>query len=120
VFAIVGLLCGRFFGWVWMDAAMGIVGALVIASWSFGLIAASGRVLLDTTPASGIADTIRTRIETGDTKIADLHVWRIGPGHDAAILSIVDHQPLPPDAYRARIADLKSLSHVTIEVRGCD
>ncbi len=116
ILAIVGLLAGRELGWVWMDPAMGLVGALVIGRWSIGLLKVTGAVLLDMNPGEVLARTIRRRIETDGDRIADLHVWRIGPGHNAASLVICSGAGLAPSAYRARLAGIATLSHLTIEV----
>jgi len=118
--AILGLLAGRFFGWAWMDALMGIVGGIMIARWSWGLLRDSGAVLLDTVPDPGLADSIRGRLETGGDRIADLHLWRVGPGHAAAIVALVSDRPLPPAQYKAKLAALPGLSHVTVEVNRCE
>lgn len=119
VLAIVGLLAGRFYGWIWMDALMGIVGAVVIAAWSWGLIRSSGAVLLDTVPDPRLADSVRQRLEVGGDRLADLHLWRVGPGHTAVIASVVSDRPQPPDAYKARLHHLHGISHVTVEVHRC-
>ncbi len=116
ILAIVGLLAGRELGWVWMDPLMGLVGAIVIARWSVGLLKVTGAVLLDMNPGEALAKTIRRRIETGGDRIADLHVWRIGPGHNAAALVICSAAGLAPSVYRARLAGIDTLSHLTIEV----
>ena len=119
VLAVVGLTAGRFLGWVWMDPVMGLIGMAVILNWSWQLIRISGRVLLDMRP-EGIAHEIAERLEAeGGDRIADLHLWRVGPGHHAAIVSIVCDRPEPPAAYKARLADISGLSHVTIEVLAC-
>lgn len=117
VLAIVGLLAGRQLGWVWMDPVMGIVGACVIANWSWGLIRAAGGVLLDMQPDRGLTDQIEHRLNVGGDQITDLHVWRVGPGHHAAVVAIASSQPRKPDAYRDRLSGLRGLSHVTIEVQ---
>lgn len=119
VLAISALLAARFFGWVWMDPAMGIVGALVIALWSFGLLRSSGAVLLDAVPDPALARRIRERLEVGTDRVADLHVWRLGPGHIGVIASVVSDAPQAPDTYKTRLADLSALSHVTVEVHAC-
>ncbi|MBI2737363.1 MAG: CDF family Co(II)/Ni(II) efflux transporter DmeF [Rhodospirillales bacterium] len=120
VLAIVGLLMAWGYGWTWLDPAIGIVGALVIAHWSWGLIRAAGAVLLDAAPDAELGAAIRARLERGDDRIADLHVWRVGPGHHAAIVSLVSDSPLSVDDYKMRLADLARLSHVTVEVHRCN
>ncbi len=119
VLAVIGLTAGRVLGWVWMDPVMGLVGMLVILNWSWSLVRVSGAVLLDMRP-EGIAREIAERLEAGGgDRIADLHLWRVGPGHHAAVVSIVCDRPEPPAAYKARLADIVGLSHVTIEVQPC-
>jgi cation diffusion facilitator family transporter len=118
--ALFGLSAGRVLGWVWMDPVMGIVGALVIANWSWSLVRSAGAVLLDMQTEAGLAREITRRLEAdaGD-RIADLHIWRVGPGHNAAVVSLVSDRPEAPTAYKARLAGLAGLSHVTIEVQSC-
>jgi Co/Zn/Cd efflux system component len=116
-FVIAGLLLARAFGWVWMDPLAGIVGACVIASWSFGLIRDTGAILLDMNPDRSMSDHLRQTIETDGDKIADLHVWRLGPGHLGAIVSVSTKQARGAAYYRARLAKFRSLSHLTVEVR---
>jgi cation diffusion facilitator family transporter len=120
LFAIVALLAGLFYGWVWMDPMMGVVGACVIAVWSWGLIRSSGAVLLDTVPDARVAKLVRERIEAGSDRVADLHVWRVGPGHTAVIAAVVSDDPQSPVAYKERLAGLFGLSHVTVEVHRCE
>jgi cation diffusion facilitator family transporter len=119
VLAIVGLLAGRLLGWVWMDPVMGIVGMLVIANWSWGLLQAAGGVLLDMSGSPGLARDIRAALEQGADRVADLHLWRLGPGHNAVIATVVTDAPTPASAYKARLAKVGGLSHVTIEVEIC-
>jgi cation diffusion facilitator family transporter len=119
MFAIVGLVTGRQLGWVWMDPVMGIVGACVIANWSWGLVRAAGAVLLDLRPDTALAADVVERLERDGDRVADLHLWRIGPGHAAAVVSVVSDAPEPLAAYRARLADVRGLSHLTIEVQTC-
>jgi cation diffusion facilitator family transporter len=116
VLVIVGLLLARVFGWLWMDPLAGIVGACVIASWSFGLVRDTGAILLDMNPDRPMADNLRQTIEGDGDKIADLHLWRLGPGHLGAIVSVNTYQARGPDYYRAKLARFRSLSHLTIEV----
>jgi cation diffusion facilitator family transporter len=116
VLVIVGLLLGRFLGWVWMDPVAGFLGAIVIASWSYGLIRDTGRVLLDMTPDPNMAENIRMAVERDGDRLCDLHLWRLGPGHIGAIVSVATALPRAPAFYRERLAPFRSLSHVTIEV----
>ena len=119
VLAIVGLLAAWIYGWTWLDPAVGILGAIVIAHWSWRLIRDAGAVLLDAAPDAALAQTIRARLERDHDSIADLHVWRLGPGHHGAIVSLVVDHPQPVDTYKARLADIAGLSHVTVEVHQC-
>jgi cation diffusion facilitator family transporter len=119
VLAIFGLLMGRLYGLVWMDALVGIVGAGVIVSWAVGLLRSSGAVLLDIVPSRGLADRVRSRLEVEGDRVADLHLWQLGPGHAGLIAAVVSERPQPPQAYKARLADIGGLSHVTIEVHPC-
>ena len=119
VLAIVALLAGQFYGWVWLDPVMGIVGALFIAQWSVSLLRSAGAVLLDTVPNEELAATIRARIETGSDRVADLHIWRLGPGHAGLIVSVVSDRPQPPSVYKDRLVGIVGLSHVTVEVHAC-
>jgi cation diffusion facilitator family transporter len=116
VLVIVGLLLARAFGWLWMDPLAGIVGACVIASWSYSLIRDTGAILLDINPDKRLAERLRQTIESEGDHLADLHVWRLGPGHMGAILSVITHKARGPAYYRTRLAGFQSLSHVTIEV----
>lgn len=118
ILAIVALAAGSLLGWAWTDPAMGVVGALVIARWSGGLIRDAGRVLVDYVPAGdGLPDEIRTAMETEGTTVTDLHVWQVGPGHHAAIVALSSPMPEPPEAYKARLGHIHELSHVTVEVQ---
>ena len=119
VMAIAGLSVAWLLGWIWIDAVVGIVGAAVIANWSYGLLRSAGRVLLDILPDPKLAGRIRETLETDGDRIADLHLWRIGPGHFGVIVSLVTHRPEPPAAYKARLAGIGALAHVTVEVEAC-
>jgi|GEM_PF-1628959 len=120
VLAIVALLCGKMFGWVWMDAAMGIVGAVIISRWAYGLLRDSGRVLLDSAVDDDTAEAVRRAIEDdSDNRVVDLHLWRVGPQHLGAIVSLVTHYPRPPEHYKAPLARFRTLAHVTVEVNVC-
>ena len=119
VLAIVALLAGKYAGWNWMDPAMGIVGAILITRWSWGLLKATSRVLLDQ-QQTGIQQGVKRAVECGDTRVSDLHVWSIGPNLYAAIVAVVTHDPQPPGHYRDRIqTDNASLVHVTVIVHTC-
>jgi len=115
VLAILALLAGLYLGWRWMDAAMGIVGAIVIAHWSWGLLRDSSAVLVDAAANPGLEDEIREAIEDGDARITDLHVWRVGPGKFSAIVALTAERPLPPADYAKRVRVHDELVHVTIE-----
>jgi cation diffusion facilitator family transporter len=116
ILVIVGLLLARAFGWLWMDPLAGIVGACVIASWSYGLIRDTGAILLDMNPDPRLADQLRQAIEVDGDRLDDLHLWRVGPGHLAAIVSVVTRNPHDPSYYRDRLSRFKILSHLTVEV----
>jgi cation diffusion facilitator family transporter len=120
VLAIVALLAGRLFGWVWLDPVIGLLGAIVIAHWSLGLLRSAGAVLLDMVPNPRLADLLRDRLEVGEDKVADLHLWRLGPGHTGVTVSIVTHDPLAPSDYKQRLVGIDGLSHVTVEVHPCE
>jgi cation diffusion facilitator family transporter len=119
VLVIIGLVAGRQFGWVWMDPIMGIVATIVILSWSWTLIRSAGSILLDACPDPSLARKIALRLEQGSDRVSDLHLWRLGPGHLGAVISIVSHNPRPADQYKRRLSGLPGLSHVTIEVLHC-
>jgi cation diffusion facilitator family transporter len=116
VLVITGLLLARAFGWLWMDPLAGIVGACVIASWSFALIRDTGAILLDMNPDRRMAENLRQTIEDDGDRLDDLHLWRLGPGHLGAIISVTTMQPRGPRYYRAKLARFRSLSHLTIEI----
>jgi cation diffusion facilitator family transporter len=116
VLALIGLTAGLVLGWIWMDAAMGLVGAAVIANWSWGLVRAASATLLDRRPESGLYTDVMARLEQEGDRVADLHLWRVGPGHVAAAITLCSARPQAPDYYKRRLAGLDQLSHVTIEV----
>lgn len=119
VLAIGGLLAARIFSWPWIDPLVGIIGSLVIAAWAWGLIRSSAAVLLDFVPAPKIANLVRERLEVEGDRLADLHLWRVGPGHIAVVAAVVSDRPQRPDAYKARLRDVAGISHVTVEVHRC-
>jgi cation diffusion facilitator family transporter len=116
ILVILGLIAARHFGWAWIDAAVGIVGALVIANWSWGLIADTGAILLDMNADREMAEDMRKAIESEGDRLVDLHLWRLGPGHLAAIVSVVTSASRHCDFYRAKLARFGNLSHLTIEI----
>jgi len=119
VLAIAALVVAMVSQWVWADPAVGIVGSLVIASWAVGLMRASGAVLLDVNADRNLEGIIRSRIETKGDRVTDLHLWQVGPGHRAAVISVISDHPLPPATYKRRLGGLRGLSHITIEVETC-
>jgi cation diffusion facilitator family transporter len=119
VLAIAALLAAMYSGWVWTDPAVGLIGSVVIASWAFGLIKASGAVLLDVRADEKLEKVIRARMEVGDDRVTDLHLWQVGPGHRAVVVSLVSDKPKPPAVYKKRLVGLEGLSHVTVEVETC-
>ena len=119
ILAIVALLTARFYGWLWMDAAVGLVGAGVIAAWALSLVRASGAVLLDMVPDRALHAEIRKRLEIGGDRVSDLHLWRVGPGHTAMIAALVSDDPQEPALYKTRLQGVRGLSHITIEVTAC-
>jgi cation diffusion facilitator family transporter len=117
VLAIVALTAGRSVGWAWMDPVMGVVGAVVIARWSWGLLRETSTVLLDAEADAERLSGIVQAIESHDgDRVADLHVWRVGPRQLAAIVSVVTHAPRAPGHYRGLLRPFTDLAHVTVEV----
>lgn len=115
--AIVALLAAKYAGLTWMDPLMGIVGAVLVARWSFGLLRASGRVLLDREAPEELRQRLVCCIEDDDdARVADLHLWSIAPGVYAAELVVVSPAPLAPDVYKARLPAALGLGHVAVEV----
>jgi cation diffusion facilitator family transporter len=118
VLAILALALGATLGWTWTDPVVGLVGALVIGRWAFGLIKAAGAVLVDMTPTDGLEDAVAQRLQSGGERLSDLHVWRVGPGAVSVIAAIVTDTPQPAEVYRRRLSDLTQVRHSTIEVIG--
>jgi len=121
VTAITALTLGYFFGWTWLDPVMGLVGTVVIVSWAFTLLRDTSSILLDRIPAhTDLPVVIREGIEKdGDSVITDLHIWQVGVGKFAAIVSVVAHHPKTPEEYRQALKIHEELVHVTVEVQIC-
>ena len=121
VLAIIALTGGKFVGWSWLDPIIGIVGSGVVFSWAYALMRDTSGILLDRTPSSSdLPDEIRRAVERdGDSLITDLHVWQVGTGKFAAIVSIVAHQPKSSDEYRELLREHEELVHLTIETQHC-
>jgi cation diffusion facilitator family transporter len=114
--AIVALLAGKYAGLHWLDPVMGIVGAVLVARWSMGLMKISGQVLLDRQGPEVLRQTIRTRLAEMGGEVADLHLWSVGPGMYALIVSVVSDQPRSVRHYRAQLGTLPGVVHMTVEV----
>ncbi len=117
VLVIVGLLLAKTFGWLWMDPLAGMVGACVIASWSYGLIRDTGAILLDMNPDARVSEGVRRTIQQEGDRLTDLHIWRLGPGHLGAIVSVETGGNRDARFYHDKLARFSTLSHVTIEVQ---
>lgn len=118
--AIFALLAGKYYGLIWMDPLMGVVGAILVARWSMGLLHTTGAVLLDRQGPTGIENAIRESIASHDgNRVADLHLWSIGPNIYAVELAIVTHDPQPPDHYKNMLPKKMGLAHVSVEVHKC-
>jgi cation diffusion facilitator family transporter len=116
VLAIAALLAGRFLGWIWLDPAMGIVGAIVIARWAWTLMRDTASVLLDATD-DHVAEEMRELVEgPGDVRITDLHVWRVGPDAHAGIISVASATGIGQEIIRRRLQPVHELAHLTVEV----
>ena len=118
--AIAALAGGLWWGWRWLDPVVALVGALVIGQWSLGLLRSSARALVDATAGEPLRQAVRAAIESdGDAKLADLHVWQVGPQAHSVMISVVADHPLAAADYRARLHALHSVRHVTVEVHRC-
>lgn len=120
VLAIVALLVGKFTGAFWLDALMGIVGAILVSRWAWRLACDAAGVLVDRQAPEAVRDGVRRAIESGsDDRLADLHVWAIGPNLFATALSIVTHEPRDPDHYKRLLPPRLGIVHATVEVHVC-
>ena len=121
VLAIVALLFGSLFGWWALDPAMGIVGALVITRWAWGLLKESSAILLDAGVKREVREEIKDVVEAdADNRVTDIHVWKVGPHHLAALLTLVTHYPRSSGEYKKLLAGFDQLKHITIEVIKCE
>ena len=121
VLAIFALLAGKYLRQIWLDPFMGVVGAVLVVRWSWGLLRSSAHVLLDLQPPDEVLGAIRTSIESeGDNRVSDLHVWSVGPGIYAAEIGIVSSRPLDPDSYYSLLPEELGLVHVTFETHLCE
>ncbi|MBE0583396.1 MAG: CDF family Co(II)/Ni(II) efflux transporter DmeF [Desulfofustis sp.] len=119
--AIVALVSGKFLGWNWLDPVMGIVGAVIITRWSYGLLKQTGPILLDASIEKGVRRAIVETLENdADNRISDIHVWKVGANHHAAIIALVTRHPRTADHYKGLLRGFETLSHITIEVNGCN
>jgi cation diffusion facilitator family transporter len=117
ILAIAALTVGKFWGWAFMDPIMGIIGAIVITRWSYGLLGQTGKILLDYSNDSNLAEKVREAIEKNeDAVIEDLHIWKIGPGHHSAIVSLRTGTEKEPSYFKNQLCSIPALSHVTVEV----
>jgi cation diffusion facilitator family transporter len=119
--AIVALLAGKYFGWHWLDPVMGIVGAVIITRWSYGLVKQTGPILLDGSIDEEYKLSIKDCIEKdSDNRVSDIHIWKISSSHYAAIISLVTDNPRPTAYYKKLLLDYHKLAHITVEVNECD
>ncbi len=121
VLAIVALLAAKYFGYTWMDALMGIVGAVLVARWSIGLLRETSAVLLDRSVPEAVRDEIRASLEArDDNRVTDLHVWCIGLNLYAVVIGVVTPMPHPPQHYKSLLPTDLGIAHATVEVHAAD
>lgn len=120
VLAIAALLFGKYLGWNWLDPMMGIVGAVIITRWAYGLVTETGPILLDGSINTNYQKAVKDKIEQdADNRVSDIHIWKVGANHYAAIIAIVTHEPRSAEHYKALLKSFHKLSHVTIEINQC-
>lgn len=118
--AIFALLAGKLFGMGWLDPIMGVVGAVIITRWAIGLLQQTSPILLDSSIDEAIKQQVITTLEAeADNRVSDLHIWKIGAHHYAAIISVVTHHPQPAQHYKALLQPFHQLTHLSIEVNEC-
>jgi cation diffusion facilitator family transporter len=121
VLAIVALVAGKYYGWVWLDTVMGFVGATVVLVWAYGLIKETSPVLLDQSPSDRYVRAMQTVLEAdGECRVSDLHVWPVSANHYAAIVVLVTQQPKSPVYYKNLLTNFSRLDHLTVEVNRCN
>lgn len=119
--AIIALVSGKYWGLNWLDPVMGIVGAVIIARWSYNLLKQTSPILLDASIEQDYRQAIIDVIESdADNQVSDLHIWKVGPNQYAAIIALVTHQPNTANHYKHLLRDFKKLAHITIEVNACE
>ena len=119
--AIIALLAGKYAGWNWLDPVMGIVGAVIITRWSYGLLQQTGPILLDASIDQEYQDAVQKTIEDdADNKVSDIHIWKVGANHYSAMIALVTHSPQTANYYKGLLKDFHKLSHVAIEVNACE
>lgn len=116
VFVIAGLMLAKLFGWLWMDPLAGVIGAIVISSWAVTLVRDTGAILLDMTPDAALVQALCALVAEEGDELTDLHLWRLGPGHFGAILSVRSAAGHDAAYYHERLAELGPLSHITVEI----
>lgn len=117
--AILALFAGKYIGWGWMDPVMGIVGALVIGRWSYGLVRDTSSILLDQSVDGEREKQIKEKLEAdADNRVVDIHIWKLGATDYSAVISVVTHFPQSPEYYKKLLADF-NISHITVEVNPC-
>jgi len=119
VLAIFALLTGKMLGWTWMDPIMGLVGAVLITRWSWGLMRDTSGVLLDSSDDRKVSAIKRIIEAEDDNRVCDLHLWQVGANRYAAIVSIVTHFPKSAEHYKGLLRDIRGLEHISIEVNHC-
>ncbi|MDD5677141.1 MAG: CDF family Co(II)/Ni(II) efflux transporter DmeF [Kiritimatiellae bacterium] len=120
VLAIIALALAKVLGYLWLDPLMGLVGSALIVRWSYGLLRDTGHILVDAAVEQNLLKCMREAIESGNTdRVCDLHVWNVGPSNYAAIVSVVSDHPKPIEHYKALLAGVKGLSHISVEVNEC-
>jgi cation diffusion facilitator family transporter len=118
VLTLAAIAAGQLFGWGFADPLAGLLAAVLVGQFALALIRRAGAALLDVNPSAELTAEVRERLEAGGERVLDLHLWRLGPGHHAAIAVVAADHPLPVEAYHARLRGLAGLSHITVEVRG--